>query len=91
MEQQFTDEQRREMHDIMDNTFCKLDFLCYKSSLENICKAEFDTHGLVCKINKMPTDKSTKYLDCRFRLYIGYSNYICRCPLRIYIAKNLNR
>ena len=89
MEQHFTEKQREEIQDIVDNMSCKLDFVCYKSSLEDVCEAEYNKNSLICKISEMPTDKSTLYLACEYRMYLGSSYYICKCPLRIYIAKNL--
>ena len=92
MEQHLTEKQREEMQDIMESMSYPLDFVCYKSSPEDICKAEYSGHGLVCKINEMPTVKSTPYFDCKYRLYLSgiHNYYICTCRLRIYIAKNLN-
>ena len=93
MERHLTEKQHKEIWDIMDNMSCKLDFACYKSSLDDICKAEYNRHGLVCKISEMPTAKSTLFYDCKYRLYLGnmYKYYICTCQLRIYIANNLER
>ena len=93
MRQHLTEKQRKEMRKIMDSMSCKLGFKCYKSSLENICEAEYNEHGLVCKISNMPPDKSILFYNCAYRLYLGnvHNYYICQCPLRIYIAKNLNR
>ncbi len=91
MERHLTEKQHKEIWDIMDNMSCKLDFACYKSPLDGICKAEYNKNRLVCKISEMPIDKSTLYFECEYRLYLGSNYYICKCPLRIYIAKKLNR
>lgn len=93
MKQLLTEKQHEEVRDIMDNMSCKLDFACYKISIENICRAEYNEHSLVCKISSMPSDKEILFLNCEYRLYLGnaHNYYVCRCPLRIYIAKNLKR
>ena len=92
MGQHLTEKQRKEMQKIMDSMSCKIDFECYKSSFENICKAEYNGQNLVCKISQMLAKSILSY-DCDYRLYLGnaYNYYICRCPLRIYIAKKLKR
>jgi len=89
--EQLTDKQREEIQEIMDNMSCKVDFECYKSSLENICRGEYNEHGFVLKIGEIPPDKSILSYDCRYRFYLGnrYNYYICRCPLRIHIAEKL--
>ncbi len=93
MEQHLTEKQREEIQEIIDTMSCKFDFECYKSSLENICRAEYNDHGLICKIIEMPADKSNLFYNCEYRLYLGnsYKYHICTCPLRIYIAKYLKR
>ncbi len=95
MEQHLKKKQREEMQEIIDNMSCELDFECYKSSLENLCKVEYNAHGLFCKISKMPAGKSILFYNCEYRLYYRlrnrYKYYICTCPLRIYIAKYLKR
>ena len=77
----------------MDKMSCKLDFACYKSPLDGICNAEYDGNTLVCKISEMPADESALFYDCDYRSYLGnrHKPNICRCPLRIYTAKNLKR
>ena len=93
MKHLLTEKEHKEVRDIMDNMSCQLDFVCYKSPLDDICKAEYNEHSLVCKISEMPSDKSILFDDCTYRSYLGtaHKSYICRCPLRIYIAKNLKR
>ena len=92
MGQHLTEKQRKEMQKIMASMPCKIDFECYKSSSEKICKAEYNEHGLVCKTSQM-LDKPILSYDCDYMLYLGsaYDYYMCQCPLRIYIAKNLKR
>ena len=71
MRHPWTKKQRKEMQKIINSMSCKLDFECYKSSLENICKAEYNEHSLVCKISDMPLDKSILFYDCTYKLHLG--------------------
>ena len=60
------------------------DFKCYKSGFENLGKARgIGIEGYVECLEKNPE-------DCVFSLSFGYS-FLCKCPLRVYIAKNLKK
>jgi hypothetical protein len=63
---------------------CPKDFKCTKFGFEQLCKAEDigEDNILEC-LEKNP-------LDCPFEIDLGYVR-LCRCPLRIYIAKNLGK
>ncbi|MFA5252070.1 MAG: hypothetical protein WC454_05755 [Phycisphaerae bacterium] len=58
------------------------DFVSYKAGLENLCKARY--FGIEEYIDCLE-ENSTK---CEFSLPFG-EGYLCKCALRIYIAKNL--
>jgi len=63
---------------------CAKDFKCYKSNFKNICKSKdigLDNF-LLC------LEKNVK--DCSFNIYFGEAVF-CKCPLRIYIAKELKK
>ena len=69
---------------IISEIKCPKDFVCYKSGFKNLCKAK--DIGLESFIDCLEENPET----CVFSLSFGYS-YLCTCPLRIYIAKNLNK
>ncbi|MDD5063202.1 MAG: hypothetical protein PHQ35_00380 [Phycisphaerae bacterium] len=58
------------------------DFISYKSGSENLCKARY--FGLEEYIDCL--EENAK--KCEFSLPFG-EGYLCKCTLRIYIAKNL--
>ncbi|MFC1476579.1 hypothetical protein ACFL5S_01290, partial [Fibrobacterota bacterium] len=60
------------------------DFICYKSGLMELCKAEdigLETF-LVC-LEENPS-------DCNFSMPFGDA-YFCNCPSRIFIAKKIKK
>ena len=61
---------------------CPKDFICRSSGFENLCKVKDIGMGhLICLA--APADRICRHtvtFEC---------NFICTCPLRIYIAKNL--
>ena len=63
---------------------CPKDFMCYKSGLTELCKAK--DIGLGTYLECLDNDAQ----KCIFSLPWGDS-YLCKCPLRIYLAKELNR
>jgi hypothetical protein len=75
---------KREIEEIIGAMECPKDFLCYKSGLENLCKAkDIGVESLLECLEKEPQ-------DCNFSISFGYS-YFCQCPLRIYLAKKLSK
>ena len=81
---EITQEHDNKIQEIMKGMQCNRDFECYKSGIENLCKAGIvgDAKMVLCLEEKAKT--------CNNGLSYGYS-YICKCPLRNYIAKNFNR
>ena len=76
--------QKQQIEEIIDSLECPKDFICYKSKFENLCKARdigLEAY-LECKENDLQA--------CKFSLPFGYSS-LCRCPLRLYIAKRLKK
>ncbi len=63
---------------------CPKDFKCYRSGFIELCKAKDINSGkhIECIDDDAP--------NCMFSLLQG-SLYLCKCPLRIYLAKELNR
>ncbi len=69
---------------IMRDMECPSDFECYKSGFENLSRAAIvgNARMVVCLEEKAKT--------CNYGLAFGHG-YICKCPLRNYIARNFNR
>ena len=72
------------IQEIMRDMQCPTDCECYKSEFENLSRAAIVGNAklVLCLEEKAKT--------CNYGLSYGYS-YICKCPLRNYIAKNFNR
>ena len=81
---EITQEHDSKIQEIMRGMQCNVDFECYKSGFENLSKAGIvgDAIMVECLEEKAKT--------CNYALPFGYG-YICKCPLRNYIAKNYNR
>jgi hypothetical protein len=75
---------KKEIENIIGQMRCPKDFVCYKSGLEVLCKAQdvgMESH-LVC-LEGHPR-------KCKFSVAFR-SSYFCICPLRVYIAKKLKK
>jgi hypothetical protein len=72
------------IQEIIRGMQCHRDFECYKSGFENLSSVGIvgDAIKVVCLEEKGKT--------CNYGLSFGHS-YICKCPLRNYIAQNFNR
>jgi hypothetical protein len=77
-------EYKKELEEIIDDLQCPKDFKCYKSGFETLCKAE--DIGLESYLVCWEED----IRDCKFSFPFG-DDCFCKCPLRIYIAKELNK
>jgi hypothetical protein len=76
---------KEQIEAIIGGMECPKDFLCYKSGFENLCKASnVDYESLLDCLEENAQ-------NCVFALSFGFSSYFCRCPLRVYLAKNLKR
>lgn len=82
-------DQEKRIEDIIhqmkdDQSRCSRDFSCLESAFANICKAkDFGLHDFVKCLEEKPH-------ECSFSLSFGYG-HLCKCPLRIYIAKTLGK
>jgi hypothetical protein len=75
---------KKQIKEIMGKLECPLDFECLKSGVEKACKARevgLKQH-LLC-LEQHPA-------DCGFSVSFG-SVHFCRCPLRVYICKNIGK
>ncbi len=75
----------KKIETMMRGMKCDKDFICYKSNFENLCKCRNPGHGM--PLNCLETDYQGK-ASCKFRKSFA-AGYLCTCPLRIYIARNL--
>lgn len=78
---EWTEQQKKEMEEIVDEVDCPNDFKCFKLEPEEILKARnIGIEGyLDCSEDKPQ--------ECEFALPFG-EKYICKCPVRVYIAQN---
>lgn len=79
---ELTEEQQEKITATMASMECQKDFRCYKSGLDSLCKAT--DVGMKGYVNCLYENQ----ISCEFRVAYG-SGFFCRCPLRVYIAKNL--
>ena len=75
-------EHRAKIDEIMGEMDCPKQFECAKSGFENLCKAKDSglEHYVDCLEPQPPA--------CSFALSFGVG-YLCQCPLRVYLAKEL--
>jgi hypothetical protein len=82
---QIPERNKKKIDEIMAHFKCPADFACYKSGFRNLCKAsDISVEGFANCL-----EESVKTRPCRFSLPFGYQ-YFCRCPLRVYLAKNMH-
>jgi hypothetical protein len=79
-----TKEQKKQIEQIVDGLKCPKDFKCYRSGLENLCRA---TDIGIESLLECLEDGSHA---CRFATRVGDLR-LCVCPLRVYIARSLSR
>ena len=84
MKQEDTDK----IKEIIDDLKCPKDFACYKQGFEGICQVK--DVGLDSIVACVETTQIGCGNSCPFHITYGHSHY-CKCPLRVYIAKRLNR
>lgn len=74
----------QEIEKIMATMDCPKSFKCYKCGLKKLCKSkDFGMESFLECLEKNPH-------KCPFAVPFGNS-FMCQCPLRIYIAKKLNK
>jgi hypothetical protein len=78
------EETRRQIDDIMGAMDCPKRFRCAENGFEELCRAEdiHLDHHLVC-LEERPE-------ACSFAVPFGGASF-CRCPLRVYLAKHVQR
>ena len=81
---ELTEEKRRQIEEIMAAMECPKDFQCYKSGLEDICRAK--DRGMEGYVDCLDKNRES----CDFRVPFGGGAF-CKCPLRVYLVKNLGK
>jgi hypothetical protein len=79
---ELTKEQRARIEEIAGGLKCSKDFKCCKAGFEDLCKA-YDI-GFESLLECL----EGKDAACRFSVFIADIRF-CTCPLRDYIAKNI--
>ena len=75
----------QEIEKIMADSKCPVDFACYRSRFEDVCKAEDSGLDDFAHCREPAQDAHR----CCFSLSFG-NGYLCKCRVRIYAAKHLN-
>ena len=74
----------KKLEKIIGKMQCPKDFRCCKSNFKDICKGEdIGLDSFLRCLEKKPK-------NCPFSIYFG-GVYFCKCPLRLYIAKELRK
>jgi hypothetical protein len=72
------------LREIKKSIHCSKKFICLKSELTTICKAE----DVGLKYNVKCLEEQPQ--QCEFVVPFG-GEFFCKCPVRIYIAKKLKK
>jgi len=77
-------ETNRQIEEIISQMKCKKDFQCYKSGFKDLCETK--DIGVPDSVRCL----SKPLGDCEYSFAFG-DGYFCKCPLRVYITKNLKK
>ena len=80
-------QQKKRIEAIIKGMECEKDFICYKSNFKELCKCKNPGHGIPLNCLK---DNYHGKTSCKFKKSFSVG-YLCTCPLRIYIARNLEK
>ena len=75
---------KKEIEKIIGGMKCPRDFKCYKSGFKDLSKAR--DIGVEGYVECLEDNQAA----CIFSVPFGHT-FLCKCPLRIYIAKELER
>ena len=84
MKNELRQEHKEKIEEIISSMKCPKDFECYKSGFTVLGKVK--DIGMETFLECLEKDISV----CEFSLPFG-ERYFCRCPLRIYLSKILNK
>ena len=78
----WTEQQKYKMEEIAGEINCPNDFRCFKSEPEELLKArKIGINGYL----DCPEEESK---ECKLSVPLG-KRYLCKCPVRVYIAQNI--
>ncbi|MHC4196132.1 MAG: hypothetical protein ACYSYU_10205 [Planctomycetota bacterium] len=81
---ELAEEQKSKIEEICREMSCPNDFQCYQSGFSELCKArDIGMETFIECLEEKPEKKV-------FSLSFG-DKYFCKCPLRVYIAKEFNK
>ena len=78
------EEHKKKIKKIIGEMYCPSNFKCLDSGSENLCKAR--DIGMESYLECLESNLR----DCSFAFPFG-QGYFCKCPLRVYLAKELPR
>ena len=74
---------QKKIKKIINTIQCSKDFKCYESKFKELCEAK--DIGLKSFLLCLEETR-----DCNFSVYF-IDEYLCKCPLRVFIAKELKK
>jgi hypothetical protein len=74
---------QKKIKKIINTIQCSKDFKCYESKFKELCKAK--DIGLKSFLLCLEETR-----DCNFSIYF-IDEYLCKCPLRVFVAKELKK
>lgn len=75
---------QRQIEEIMSGMKCSKEFICYKSGFKQLCNTkDIGIEAYVECLEKKPP-------DCSFAFPFA-SVCLCKCPMRVFIAKEFNK
>lgn len=83
-EMEIDQQHKRQIEKIISQMQCSKDFKCYRQKFTNLSKVrDIGMETFVECLEEQPQ-------QCEFLTPFGYK-YFCKCPLRVYVAKNLEK
>ncbi len=80
---------KRQIEEILGRMQCPKDFKCAKLGFEELCEAK--DVGLKVHLKCLESNpRDCRFSEYFFTEYFG-AEYFCNCPLRVYIAKKLEK
>jgi len=74
---------QKKIKKIIKTIQCTKDFKCYESKFKNLCKAK----DIGLKSFLLCLEETH---DCNFSIYF-IDEYLCKCPLRVFVAKEMKK
>jgi hypothetical protein len=75
---------QRQIEEIMSGMRCSKEFICYKSKFKQLCNVrDIGIEAYIECLEKIPS-------YCNFAFPFA-SVHLCKCPMRVFIAKEFNK